>query len=340
MAKNIKKLPKRTQRKNKLKNLAETHSIKSYKKTKTPHEDRDTKYYTDKLDDCKETLQYYQMDKKNSCIPGKGHAGHSKIYSLENGKYCLKKTLHQEAKFYEKECSGKYNKVSDICDYAPNYLDSCVRSDKNVYILMENLNRHFKYPIIMDIKLGFHSTYYDKKDLSFMNLAFKKIFHKIKDSKILLPSLMIGSYIKYYGFKVLSIPHTNINRNKFKSLNPLYCLSIFFEYDNDNTQLNKFIRQLEKINKYVQSEEFPYYSVSSSLLFIYDGDWNDSGHKETTLKLIDFPYTGVPETDKEQKMKKEFKIALNNVVKLFKGYSQIKDVKNADFKHELKMIMD
>lgn len=115
---------------------------------------------------------------------------------------------------------------------------------------------------------------------------------------------MIGSYIKQYGFKVLSIPHININRNKLKALNPLYCLSMFFEFDKNNSQLNKFIKQLEKINKYVQSPEFPYYSVSSSFLFIYDSQWDNNGYKSVTLKLIDFPYTDIPETKNDKKMKR------------------------------------
>lgn len=99
---------------------------------------------------------------------------------MENGSLCLKKTLHQEARFYEKECSGKYKPIEDICTFAPQYLSSCLRDDDNVYILMENLNRHFKFPIIMDIKMGFHSTYYDKKGLSTPKLLLKKFFIKLK----------------------------------------------------------------------------------------------------------------------------------------------------------------
>lgn len=329
--------------------------MSSLKKSKTKNKTKNktgTKYKYENRDIDKElnNCDKFIKDKINKCNPSNKYSGHGKIVSANNGKVCIKQTRRKESQFYLDKCGKKYEnrntkkkhigKKHPICKFIPQMIEICPIGYHRDELVLENLIDGFNTPIVMDIKIGYHTVYFAKKNIKNpFKLLQKKISHPLKDSKILIPSLFIGSYSKIYGYKVVSVPTININRNKLKSMNPLWVLQKYFKYDDSGKCLNSINKELNKLNQFIQSNKFDLYAISSSVFFVYEGN-NKDNNCRIKVKLIDMPYVDEPKNDKENEFKEEFRLGMKNLVKLFFGYKKyVFDIKKTNEKVNFSKIL-
>tara|TARA_Y100001970_G_C14164269_1_gene820346 strand:+ start:211 stop:1062 length:852 start_codon:yes stop_codon:yes gene_type:complete len=268
-----------------------------------------------------------KFDKINRCQK-KDSAGHLGTIKSVNKTYCAKKIdskINNELAFYHRNCSSKKRK---ICEFIPKYDGLCVDNSKVKHILLEDLTKNMKNPFVMDVKIGkmtasYHQLIGKKKKIS--SLKKLKYFTK-KVRHLLLAYITISNK---YGFRTSSIPSDQFkNRLSIGRLHPQKMFSIYFRNDKNNIALTSVMKEMTKINKFVQSNEFDEYSfVGSSILFIFDNSKNN--RNKVNVSIIDFNRSRQSKrmTKNAKKYREYFRQGTQQLLTELQKYSNLKDKK-------------
>ena len=267
-------------------------------------------------------MEKCKFEKINKCQP-KGSAGHTEGLKSIKKDYCAKKLdsiKDRELHFYRRNCGSR--KKRKICKFSPKYVGIC-RDNKILYVKIENLRKNMLDPWTMDIKIGTVTAsrkgLRGKRKLSLK----KKLGIKVHKSRHIILDNITTS--KKYGFRVESIIG-DVKRKKMSIMraSPYKNFSIFFKSVN---VLNKVIRKLKEIYKFVKSSAFDEYSfVGSSILIVYDYSKKDRRLSEGDVRvaIIDFKNYRQSKriTNNERKYRKNFREGLKNLIDLLVRYSK------------------
>lgn len=217
-----------------------------------------------------------------------GH--HGAFQKMDNGKTLIKKTSKNELAFYEKA----FARNLPICRFMPHYYGKI--SDPHSaapQIKMENLSAGMDKPVIIDIKIGLHTSSYTelvKNGMSRRRALTKTIIMRLSD-KI--------SSSRDLGFRVVSHSKSHKSAAQFGLMNPKDLLR---EIKPKSQKLRQEINaQIDELLKFVQSQEFSIYSlIGVSVLLVFDESVSPALFN---LKLIDFAHSNIGGLDDERMLK-------------------------------------
>lgn len=245
-----------------------------------------------------------KMDSKEPSLSIVG--GHKDSFSsCDKGNILLKKAVPTEQIFYE----NVFNNKLPIRNFMPDFFG--VKKDELgiSFLQLQNLTAGMQKPVIIDIKIGKHTTSY--KELTshghckITQATIKIIRDRTKD--------LIGTSHDL-NFRIVCDSKSQTPRYKNAIKNPTKQLINYLPKDTDTC--NEILRQLNNLNDFVLSSEFENYElIGSSLLIVYD----EASIKENVkIALIDFAHSSqqnFPRSHKEHvRYVEEFRKGFANLV--------------------------
>lgn len=191
-----------------------------------------------------------------------------------------------------------------------NIIEEKKFSAKTTYLMLENLSKQFKYPNIIDIKIG-RKTYEP-------SASIKKIEHEISKYPMQDHFGYRISGMKVYN-KIASY-YKHYNKDFCHNIDPeslLYCFGIFL-FDGLKFQkeiLKLIIERLNTLLDCFHNEKIYHHFYSSSLLIIYDSDHCNQGNDISgivNVYMIDFAHV----IDSNMELDMNYIHGLKNILKI------------------------
>ena len=277
-----------------------------------------------------------------------GHA--TMLCSLNRDEKIYKPLIKEEAEFYlrikhefpkllpflaDYYGTCKINHANVLIDYDDDKTDSvdtnheqaswalyCIkkenifkRSDLYQYLVLKDLTAPFKYPVILELKLGSrqHSV----------NEPIEKVLRKIErcqKSTSFKLGVRVAGLMKHHILQ--GSPQLIYNKYDGRKLdeNGFYqCIKLYFTQDHKLLKciIKQFIDKLIQLKNLLQSDKkFEIYS--SSILFIYEAEQINDNHRLIDLKMIDFArFAFVNDKNYQEYEGSGYMIGINSIIKTF-----------------------
>lgn len=215
----------------------------------------------------------------------------------------------REHQFYVQMFSDDVsNELQALRPFLPKFLGTC-EYDGMQYLILENILREYKYPCVIDIKLG--RITYDPEATP------EKIERQIGKFQ---PAAEIG--FQLLGWKTYSpkeqtyIYHDKRCARSLTKDELLYGMAQFFGApEQDHRPYVQAVLERLLILKEIMSKQYEVVFIASSLLIVYDSEHRNNGNNiKVDVRLVDFAHV-FPSTSTDNEPDENFLFGLNHCIK-------------------------